>query len=85
MQHVAILPTGKSTLRDSADLADVLGVDTRFLRLPHPRTRAPTLFLPGASRLLEVQAIAPGDEQQRAWFVAQHVLSGALRAVPCWC
>lgn len=58
----------------------------RFLRLPHPRTGLPSLFLPyqlrqGAgdgsdarsSTILEVQTVAPPDA--RSWFVGEEVVS----------
>ncbi|KAI0695473.1 ribonuclease H2, subunit B [Cytidiella melzeri] len=47
----------------------------RFLRLPHPRTGVPSLFLPYHPRdakqtsVLEVQAVAPTN--QRSWFMSE--------------
>lgn len=59
---------------------------TRFLRLPHPRTGLPSLFLPyqlrqaagdgsdaRSSTILEVQTVAPPDT--RSWFVGEEVVS----------
>ncbi|KAI6000491.1 ribonuclease H2, subunit B [Pisolithus albus] len=57
----------------------------RFLRLPHPRTGLPSLFLPyqlrdgsdaRSSAILEVQTVAPPDT--RSWFVGEEVVSGEL-------
>lgn len=54
----------------------------RFLRLPHPRTGLPSLFLPYQLRdgsdatspaILEVQTVAPPDT--RSWFVGEEVVS----------
>ncbi|KAG6333383.1 hypothetical protein ID866_5701 [Astraeus odoratus] len=61
----------------------------RFLRLPHPRTGHPTLFLPRqpktdasgkqSSVILEVQAVAP--PASRSWFVGEEVVSGRSHLV----
>ncbi|KAG6920293.1 hypothetical protein DXG01_005062 [Tephrocybe rancida] len=51
-----------------------------FLRLPHPRTGIPCLFLPSLSgalnksKILEVQAVSPPDA--RSWFLGEEVVSG---------
>ncbi|KAG6831699.1 hypothetical protein H0H92_008342 [Tricholoma furcatifolium] len=50
-----------------------------FLRLPHPRTGLPCLFLPSTnavskrSKILEVQAVSPPDS--RSWFMGEEVIS----------
>ncbi|EIN11896.1 hypothetical protein PUNSTDRAFT_111911 [Punctularia strigosozonata HHB-11173 SS5] len=70
--HVGILPVG---VLDA--LAVKLDSETalRFLRLPHPRTGIPSLFLPyvplGQSKhtILEVQAVAPPNP--RSWFMSE--------------
>lgn len=86
-KHLAILPTQfvtASTNNESSAL-------TRFLRLPHPRTRQAALFLPFSRNsdsetastsdlsvqdvLLEVQAISPDEEKKRSWFIDQEIVS----------
>ncbi|GAA5993483.1 hypothetical protein JCM5350_007977 [Sporobolomyces pararoseus] len=75
-KHVCILP-------DSVPLSSSEGSPTRFLRLPHPRTYQPALFLPhkrepGASTLdgiLEVQKISLDADKQRSWFLEEEVVS----------
>ncbi|KAI0329441.1 hypothetical protein GY45DRAFT_1325065 [Cubamyces sp. BRFM 1775] len=48
----------------------------RFLRLPHPRTGIPALFLPHetptTSTILEVQAVSPPN--RRSWFMEEEVV-----------
>ncbi|KAK7687046.1 hypothetical protein QCA50_009546 [Cerrena zonata] len=52
----------------------------RFLRLPHPRTGIPSLFLPyktpnkTVTTLLEVQAICPPNE--RSWLMSEGLVIG---------
>ncbi|KAK2464258.1 hypothetical protein APHAL10511_003715 [Amanita phalloides] len=67
--YLAILPAG-------------LNYNATFLRLPHPRTGIASLFLPAnhsndfshnASRILEVQAVAPTEA--RSWFLEDEVIS----------
>ncbi|GAA5932053.1 uncharacterized protein JCM15063_001110 [Sporobolomyces koalae] len=78
-KHVCILP-------DSVPLvqaAESPSTASRFLRLPHPRTHQPVLFLPytrdaGASTsdgILEVQKLALDADKQRSWFLEQEVVS----------
>ncbi|KZV85867.1 hypothetical protein EXIGLDRAFT_741256 [Exidia glandulosa HHB12029] len=66
--HVSVLP------RELLEIisADAAAPSLRFVRLPHPRTNLPCLFLPyesagGQSAILEVQAISPDAE--RSWFM----------------
>ncbi|BGP48869.1 hypothetical protein JCM10450v2_004748 [Rhodotorula kratochvilovae] len=73
-KHVCILPN--SVPLDSPDGS------SRFLRLPHPRTHQPSLFLPyspsGSSSpdgLLEVQKIALDADKARCWFIPDEVAS----------
>ncbi|GAA6049720.1 hypothetical protein JCM3770_004426 [Rhodotorula araucariae] len=73
-KHVCILPS--SIPLDSPDGA------LRFLRLPHPRTHQPSLFLPysptGATSpdgLLEVQKVALDADKARCWFLPDEVAS----------
>ncbi|KAF9652960.1 hypothetical protein BDM02DRAFT_3088479 [Thelephora ganbajun] len=73
--HISVLPT---------DILDVVTTQVndqpRFLRLPHPRTGVPSLFLPGKRRetddslngILEVHAIAPPNP--RSWFMDDQVV-----------
>ncbi|KAH9992609.1 ribonuclease H2, subunit B [Russula vinacea] len=42
---------------------------TSFLRLPHPRTALPALFLPYRLGILEVQSVSPPN--QRSWFFTE--------------
>ncbi|KAK4053825.1 hypothetical protein OIV83_001481 [Microbotryomycetes sp. JL201] len=75
-KHVLVLP-------DYVDLSSPDASRHRFLRLPHPRTRLPSLFLPATSgdggarccRLLEVQRISADTDKQRSWFIGQDVVS----------
>ncbi|KAI0745770.1 ribonuclease H2, subunit B [Earliella scabrosa] len=81
--HVGVLPAElvqslSSKLNGSGDdgLAESRGV--RFMRMPHPRTGIPALFLPyelpedGSSVILEVQAVCPPNK--RSWFMRSEVL-----------
>ncbi|KAF9010513.1 ribonuclease H2, subunit B [Cyathus striatus] len=52
--------------------------NVRCLRLPHPRTGIPSMFLPyndidSNSTLLEVQAVSPGSS--RSWFLTEEIVS----------
>ncbi|KAM0792333.1 hypothetical protein ACM66B_005016 [Microbotryomycetes sp. NB124-2] len=76
-KHVLVLP-------EYVDLSSADATRHRFLRLPHPRTRSPSLFLPASStepdglrrnKLLEVQRISADTDKQRSWFVEQDVVS----------
>ncbi|KAJ7163611.1 ribonuclease H2, subunit B [Mycena crocata] len=76
--HVAILPSG--ALNSPATPSP--GTASQFLRLPHPRTGLPSLFLPYSPQsndeskrdaVLEVQAVAPTNP--RSWFIGQEVVS----------
>ncbi|EPQ57284.1 hypothetical protein GLOTRDRAFT_115274 [Gloeophyllum trabeum ATCC 11539] len=79
--HISILPT---EFLDSLS-AQLDGAQShQFLRLPHPRTGIPSLFLPypqhsGTSSarwsILEVQAVSPPNE--RSWFMGEGQWSGA--------
>lgn len=57
----------------------------RFMRLPHPRSGVPSLFLPyqaeGKSRIAEVQVVSPPNE--RSWFMSedQVVQNGRLLTI----
>ncbi|KAJ7595035.1 ribonuclease H2, subunit B [Mycena floridula] len=49
-------------------------INGRFLRLPHPRTGLPALFVPhGSDQILEVQAVDPVNP--RSWFIGQNVVA----------
>lgn len=65
--HITILPKGaqQSLLESPSSLSP--------LRLPHPRTGLPALFLPHDSSILELHTIAP--DAPRSWFVGQSVVS----------
>ncbi|GAA5960470.1 hypothetical protein JCM3765_003645 [Sporobolomyces pararoseus] len=81
-KHVCILP-------ESVPLSSSEGSPSRFLRLPHPRTYQPALFLPhkretGASSsdgILEVQKISLDADKQRSWFLEQEVVSDGSLSV----
>ncbi|CAE6511284.1 unnamed protein product [Rhizoctonia solani] len=65
--HVAILPKGvQGALQPSAP-------SLRPLRLPHPRTGLPALFIYHGSTLLELHSVNP--DAPRSWFVGQSVVS----------
>ncbi|KAJ7747352.1 ribonuclease H2, subunit B [Mycena metata] len=80
MTVVAILPS--DALDVPINLPSSSKPATQFLRLPHPRTGIPSLFLPyhpqkpdGPKRdsILEVQAVAP--THARSWFIGQEVVA----------
>ncbi|KAI5480417.1 ribonuclease H2, subunit B [Pseudohyphozyma bogoriensis] len=66
-QRLALLPSSVSLTPSASPHA--------FLRLPHPRTLRPTLYLPYPGGLLEVQQIRPDTDKSRSWFVDQAVVS----------
>lgn len=86
-QSIAVLPAGLSLASSSEPASSALtsNASQRFLKLPHPRTGAPSLYLP-ASRtdagdtqvqiLLEVQAINATGDRQRSWFVGDDTVVG---------
>ncbi|SCV71365.1 BQ2448_2953 [Microbotryum intermedium] len=68
-KHVLILPEGGVSGTEGLQ-------NHRFLRLPHPRTRRPSLLLAnqsGAGALFEVQRVDQGGST-RTWFVDQEVV-----------
>ncbi|GAA5964105.1 hypothetical protein JCM8115_005342 [Rhodotorula mucilaginosa] len=78
-KHVCILPTDVPLEASESSCSS-----SRFLRLPHPRTNQPALFLPysrtghsasGPDAVLEVQRISPDADKQRCWFIGQEVAS----------
>ncbi|GAA5830974.1 hypothetical protein JCM5353_004459 [Sporobolomyces roseus] len=77
-KHICILPDSVPL-----DCSNSSSSSSRFLRLPHPRTYQPALFLPytrdsGASTLdgvLEVQKVALDADKQRSWFLKDEVVS----------
>ncbi|CAL1707637.1 unnamed protein product [Somion occarium] len=78
--NVGVLPRDVlDTLLMKLD-GDVEASSLRFLRLPHPRTGIPSLFLPykSSSRqtttILEVQAIVPPNE--RSWIMSEGTIIG---------
>ncbi|GAA6058895.1 hypothetical protein JCM10212_002847 [Sporobolomyces blumeae] len=80
-KHVCILPD--SVPLESSDPNAAAG-PSRFLRLPHPRTLEPALFLPyiregstapACDGLLEVQRLAQDADKQRSWFLEEEVVS----------
>ncbi|BGP32821.1 hypothetical protein JCM10296v2_004605 [Rhodotorula toruloides] len=77
-KHVCILPKGVQL--EAGDSSSSTG--SRFLRLPHPRTHCPALFLPysrtgspALDGLLEVQKIELDADKQRCWFIEEEVAS----------
>ncbi|BGP00213.1 Ribonuclease H2 subunit B [Rhodotorula toruloides] len=77
-KHVCILPKGVQL--EAGDPSSSTG--SRFLRLPHPRTNHPALFLPysrtgspALDGLLEVQKIELDADKQRCWFIEEEVAS----------
>ncbi|KDN49784.1 hypothetical protein RSAG8_01849, partial [Rhizoctonia solani AG-8 WAC10335] len=65
--HVAVLPKNvQAALQPSA-------TSLRPLRLPHPRSGLPALFVNHGSTLLELHAVTP--DAPRSWFVGQSVVS----------
>ncbi|GAA5987944.1 hypothetical protein JCM10908_007279 [Rhodotorula pacifica] len=78
-KHVCILPR-----EVPLEASEPSSSSSRFLRLPHPRTHQPALFLPYArtggfarspDAVLEVQRISPDADKQRCWFIDQEVAS----------
>ncbi|GAA6002947.1 hypothetical protein JCM10207_001913 [Rhodosporidiobolus poonsookiae] len=74
-KHVCILPKGVAL-----EASDPSSSSSRFLRLPHPRTHQPALFLPyspqpGSDGLLELQKVQLDADKQRCWFVENEVVS----------
>ncbi|KAH9949549.1 ribonuclease H2, subunit B [Amylocystis lapponica] len=74
--HVGILPEDVlHTLVRKLNETDDVKAGLQFVRLPHPRTGMPSLFLPylssktGSSSILEVQAVAPPNP--RSWFMTE--------------
>ncbi|KAI0093265.1 ribonuclease H2, subunit B [Irpex rosettiformis] len=78
--HVGILPddildTLLAKLSDESGGEPALGKDLQFLRLPHPRTGVPSLFLPYQRRgtkqrsIVEVQVVAPINK--RSWLLSE--------------
>ncbi|KAI0780054.1 ribonuclease H2, subunit B [Fomes fomentarius] len=81
--HVGVLPaeilqTLASQLEESTGDGMQADGGRRFLRLPHPRTGIPALFLPcellndGNGAILEIQAISPPNK--RSWFMGDEVV-----------
>ncbi|KIY44460.1 hypothetical protein FISHEDRAFT_51725 [Fistulina hepatica ATCC 64428] len=80
--YLSVLPEGRCILRPVAcrsqalhtELLDTLkdAPTRRILHLPHPRTGIPSLFIPTASQLLEVQHVAPVNS--RSWFLQNEVV-----------
>ncbi|GAA5891678.1 hypothetical protein JCM6882_006164 [Rhodosporidiobolus microsporus] len=75
-KHVCILP-GSVPVDSSSS-------SSRFLRLPHPRTHQPALFVPfereagseeSRDGLLEVQKVQFDADKSRCWFIEQDVVS----------
>ncbi|KAG9316403.1 ribonuclease H2, subunit B [Chiua virens] len=84
--HFAVLPLGRSDMFRVSHLPNETSGLPHFLRLPHPRTGIPSLFLahepnPNASdtdgkcvsKILEVQAVEPPNA--RSWFIGDEVVS----------
>ncbi|KAL4267731.1 Ribonuclease H2 subunit B [Pleurotus pulmonarius] len=71
MSRVSILPVELAHMLPTPSNSD--DEHFAFFRLPHPRTGLPSLFLPYAASLLEVQAVEPPNP--RSWFIDQEVLS----------
>ncbi|KAL0956384.1 hypothetical protein HGRIS_002531 [Hohenbuehelia grisea] len=83
MVHITVLPDGvlqTLALQLDPQSADQLQSALRFLKLPHPRTGIPCLFLLHKSgntsspkeAILEVQMIDPPNS--RSWFVGEEVI-----------
>ncbi|GAA6032627.1 hypothetical protein JCM8097_004849 [Rhodosporidiobolus ruineniae] len=71
-KHVCIVPEAVPLASSSSS--------SRFLRLPHPRTQQPALFVPyqptsDTDGLLEVQKVELNADKQRCWFIDQEVSS----------
>ncbi|KAF8904478.1 ribonuclease H2, subunit B [Gymnopilus junonius] len=82
--HFSILPLDVvQYLTQALDSDGNLEKPLRILRLPHPRTGLPSLFLPlewlppsnpqKSSALLEIQAVCPPDE--RSWILGEEVVA----------
>ncbi|KAJ1304695.1 hypothetical protein OPQ81_005834 [Rhizoctonia solani] len=65
--HVAVLP------KDVQEYLQSSSSSLRPLRLPHPRTGLPALFINHGSTLLELHSVTP--DAPRSWFVGQSVVS----------
>ncbi|GAA5826564.1 hypothetical protein JCM11251_002431 [Rhodosporidiobolus azoricus] len=75
-KHVCVLPEGIPIDSSSSP--------SRFLRLPHPRTHQPALFMPFEQQigseakrdgLLEVQKVQFEADKGRCWFIEQDIVS----------
>ncbi|GAA5900235.1 hypothetical protein JCM8208_002060 [Rhodotorula glutinis] len=82
-KHVCILPNDIPL-----EAADPSSSSARFLRLPHPRTNQPALFLPyspsassSPDGLLEVQKISLDADKSRCWFLPDEVASDGSLAI----
>ncbi|GAA5947970.1 hypothetical protein JCM3775_001143 [Rhodotorula graminis] len=86
-KHVCILPTDIPLEEAASDPSS--SSSARFLRLPHPRTNQPALFLPyspsgsssPADGLLEVQKISLDADKSRCWFLPDEVASDGSLAI----
>ncbi|CAE6483632.1 unnamed protein product [Rhizoctonia solani] len=65
--HVAVLP------KDIQEAIQSPTTSLRPLRLPHPRTGVPALFIHHGSTLFELHSVTP--DAPRSWFVGQSVVS----------
>ncbi|GAA5838495.1 hypothetical protein JCM3766R1_005995 [Sporobolomyces carnicolor] len=85
-KHISIVPDFVVPLGESPTSPS----ETNFLRLPHPRTHQPALFLPHERRavdqsdsvtssssdgLLEVQKVALDPDKSRSWFLQDEIVS----------
>ncbi|KAJ3482172.1 hypothetical protein NLI96_g7160 [Meripilus lineatus] len=76
--RIAILPTdllNSLLIKLDGDDGGRTASSVRFLRLPHPRTGIPSLYLPspgegGKTSILEVQRMCPPN--QRSWFMSDN-------------
>ncbi|THV02445.1 hypothetical protein K435DRAFT_836487 [Dendrothele bispora CBS 962.96] len=68
--HVSLLPNDVLSMLCSSEDPQKTG---RFLRLPHPRTGLPSLFLSSSDTILEVQAVDASNP--RSWFVGEQVIA----------
>ncbi|KAF8070633.1 ribonuclease H2, subunit B [Lyophyllum atratum] len=83
--HMGVLPIDLiHALSATLEQKDASTASLSFIRLPHPRTGLPSLFLPSEtpsnaslpytqSRILEVQAVSPPDS--RSWFLDEEVVA----------
>ncbi|GAA5876320.1 hypothetical protein JCM16303_007099 [Sporobolomyces ruberrimus] len=77
-KHISILPDCVPLCASDGSVSS-----SRFLRLPHPRTCQPALFLPykreadasTTDGILEVSKIQLDADKQRSWFLEQEVVS----------